>query len=78
MTGENLGTNYLTPFLESLGPNFTNGANFAISGSRTLPRYEPFSLGVQSRQLFRFQTRSIELNSKGMLLSYTLFFIYLF
>lgn len=63
---ENLTTNYLTPYLESLGPNFSNGANFAISGSRTLPRYDPFSLGVQGRQLFRFQTRSIELTSKGV------------
>ncbi|CAK9145255.1 unnamed protein product [Ilex paraguariensis] len=52
--GESLNTNYLTPYLESLGPNFTNGANFAISGSYTLPRSVLFSLDVQILQFRRF------------------------
>ncbi|ONI14742.1 hypothetical protein PRUPE_3G005500 [Prunus persica] len=42
-----LQTHYLTPYLEYLGPNFSDGANFAISGSSTLPRHLPFSLDVQ-------------------------------
>ncbi|XP_075642897.1 GDSL esterase/lipase At1g09390-like [Castanea sativa] len=62
---ENLHAGYLTPYLESLGPNFTNGANFAISGSSTLPRYKPFSLSVQALQLLQFRARSLELISKG-------------
>ncbi|KAK4435168.1 GDSL esterase/lipase [Sesamum alatum] len=30
---ENLGTNYLSPYLDALQPNFKNGANFAIVGA---------------------------------------------
>ncbi|KAK0581132.1 hypothetical protein LWI29_010341 [Acer saccharum] len=63
--GESLNTSYLTPYLESLGPNFTNGANFAVSGSSTLPRYVPFTLDVQVSQFLRFRTRSPQLIQKG-------------
>ncbi|KAG8389605.1 hypothetical protein BUALT_Bualt02G0246400 [Buddleja alternifolia] len=62
---ENLKTNYLTPYLESLEPDFTNGVNFAISGSATLPRYVPFSLDIQILEFRRFRNRSIEFQSKG-------------
>lgn len=63
---ESVNSSYLTPYLESLGSNFTNGADFAISGAATLPRYVPFSLDVQILQFNRFQARSIELTSKGV------------
>ncbi|BBG98564.1 glycine-rich protein [Prunus dulcis] len=56
-----LQTHYLTPYLEYLGPNLTNGANFAISGSSTLPRHLPFSLDVQVLQFLRFRARSLHL-----------------
>ncbi|KAK6118136.1 hypothetical protein DH2020_048120 [Rehmannia glutinosa] len=62
---ENLKTGYLTPYLESLEPDFTNGVNFAISGSATLPRYVPFSLDVQVLQFRRFHNRSLDFQSKG-------------
>ncbi|KAF8037917.1 hypothetical protein BT93_B0688 [Corymbia citriodora subsp. variegata] len=62
---ESLNTSYLSPYLESLGPNFSNGANFAIGGSATLPRYKPFSLDVQVLQFLRFRTRSPLLLSRG-------------
>ncbi|KAL2535213.1 GDSL esterase/lipase [Forsythia ovata] len=62
---ESLNTNYLTPYLESLAPNFTTGANFAISGSSTLPRTVPFSLEIQFLEFRRFRNRSLELGSKG-------------
>ncbi|GLU07203.1 hypothetical protein SLE2022_241690 [Rubroshorea leprosula] len=62
---ESLNSTYLTPYLESLGPNFTNGVNFAVGGSATLPRYKPFSLGVQVAQFIRFRTLSPALASKG-------------
>ncbi|KAK4435174.1 GDSL esterase/lipase LIP-4 [Sesamum alatum] len=42
---EYLSTHYLSPYLNSLEPDFTNGANFAIAGATTLPKYVPFSLG---------------------------------
>ncbi|GFP93596.1 GDSL esterase/lipase at1g09390 [Phtheirospermum japonicum] len=62
---ENLKTSYLTPYMDSLEPNFTNGVNFAIAGSSTLPKYVPFSLGVQILQFMRFHNRSLEYQSKG-------------
>lgn len=66
--GESLNTDYLTPYLNSLGPNFSNGANFAIIGSATLPRYVPFSLFVQVSQFLRFRSRSPALMLKGTFL----------
>ncbi|KAG4174230.1 hypothetical protein ERO13_A11G107300v2 [Gossypium hirsutum] len=62
---ESLNTDYLTPYLNSLGPNFTNGVNFAIIGSATLPRYVPFSLFVQVSQFLRFRSRSPALMLNG-------------
>ncbi|XP_026446324.1 GDSL esterase/lipase At1g09390-like isoform X1 [Papaver somniferum] len=62
---EHIHTSYLTPYLQSLDPNFSNGANFAISGASTLPEYVPFSLDVQILQFRRFRSLSIELVSRG-------------
>ncbi|XVF22030.1 hypothetical protein REPUB_Repub12eG0139300 [Reevesia pubescens] len=62
---ESLKIGYLTPYLNSLGPNFTNGANFAISGSATLPRFVPFSLDIQVSQFLRFRSRSPALMLNG-------------
>ncbi|KAB1200107.1 GDSL esterase/lipase LIP-4 [Morella rubra] len=62
---ESLGIENWTPYLESLRPNFTYEANFAISGSSALPGLVPFSLSVQVLQFLRFRTRSLELISKG-------------
>ncbi|KAL3652957.1 hypothetical protein CASFOL_002638 [Castilleja foliolosa] len=59
-TGENLKANYLTPYFDSFEPDFNNGVNFAIAGSRTLPRYASFGLYVQTRQFTRFRNRSLE------------------
>ncbi|KAL3729525.1 hypothetical protein ACJRO7_026621 [Eucalyptus globulus] len=56
--GENLNTSILSPNLESLGPNFSNGANFAVSGAATIPRDQPFNLGVQLNQFLLFRSRS--------------------
>ncbi|RVX01594.1 GDSL esterase/lipase [Vitis vinifera] len=62
---ENLTTSYLTPYLKSMGSSFTNGANFAVGGGKTFPRFDFFNLGLQSVQFFWFQNQSIELTSKG-------------
>ncbi|XP_030532575.2 GDSL esterase/lipase At1g09390-like isoform X2 [Rhodamnia argentea] len=62
---ESLNTSLLSPYLESLGPNFSNGANFATAGAATLPRYQPFNLGVQVRQFLLFRSRSPLLLSRG-------------
>ncbi|KAK9139121.1 hypothetical protein Scep_008802 [Stephania cephalantha] len=62
---ESLKTSFLTPYLEPMKPNFTNGANFAISGASTMPEYVPFALDVQVLQFLRFKTRSLQLVSQG-------------
>ncbi|KAJ4824652.1 hypothetical protein Tsubulata_047753 [Turnera subulata] len=62
---EHLNLSYLSPYLDSLAPNFTSGVNFAVSGATTLPRFVPFALDVQVRQFIRFKNRSLELLSAG-------------
>ncbi|KAL8139504.1 hypothetical protein V2J09_005525 [Rumex salicifolius] len=59
---ENLGMPYLSPYLSSIGTNFRNGANFAISGASILPGgFSPIDLGVQISQFVQFKSRTIEL-----------------
>ncbi|KAK9740584.1 hypothetical protein RND81_03G046100 [Saponaria officinalis] len=62
---EHLNLSYLSSYLDSLAPNFTNGVNFAVSGATLLPKFIPFALDVQARQFIRFKNRSLELLSKG-------------
>ncbi|XP_039847479.1 GDSL esterase/lipase LIP-4-like isoform X2 [Panicum virgatum] len=62
---ESLNMSYLSPYLEALGSDFTGGANFAVSGSATLPRSAPFSLHVQVQQFLHFKQRSFELLTHG-------------
>lgn len=62
---ESVGSDYLTPYLRSVGSNFTNGVNFAISGSATLPKDRPFNLYIQVMQFLQFQSRSLEFIPKG-------------
>lgn len=66
LIGESLNTSFLSPYLESLGSDFRNGANFAITGSTTLPPDVPFSLHIQVNQFFRFKARSLELIAQGI------------
>lgn len=58
-------TSFLSPYLDSIGSTFTNGANFAIVGSRTLPKDVPFSLNIQVMQFLHFKSRSTELVTSG-------------
>ncbi|XP_031280640.1 GDSL esterase/lipase At3g62280 [Pistacia vera] len=62
---EHLNLSYLSPYLDSLAPNFSGGVNFAVSGATTLPQFVPFALDVQVRQFIRFKKRSLELLSIG-------------
>jgi hypothetical protein len=48
------------------GSGFTNGANFAVVGSSTLPKYVPFSLNIQLMQFLHFKARSLELVTAGI------------
>ncbi|KAL9234915.1 hypothetical protein vseg_009728 [Gypsophila vaccaria] len=62
---QSLNTPLLSPYLEPLGSNFHNGANFAVVGSSTLPEYVPFALNVQVMQFLHFKARSLQLGAKG-------------
>lgn len=63
--GESLNiSGYLTPYMESMAPNFRNGVNFGTDGGSLFPR-SPFNLVVQVFQFLRFRTRSLELYSQG-------------
>nr|XP_043636996.1 GDSL esterase/lipase At3g26430-like isoform X2 [Erigeron canadensis] len=70
---EDLGLPYLSPFLDSMGTNFSNGANFATIGS-TIRRqnttifqsgYSPISLDIQYEEFSWFMKRSKLIREKG-------------
>ncbi|XP_019200074.1 PREDICTED: GDSL esterase/lipase At1g09390-like [Ipomoea nil] len=63
---ESLNARHLSPFMESVGSNFTNGVNFALAGSSAFPRSTPFSLAVQVAQFARFKSRSLQFFSPGI------------
>ncbi|XP_073156414.1 GDSL esterase/lipase LIP-4-like [Henckelia pumila] len=63
---QSLNTSLLSPYLDSLGSNFSNGANFAIAGSCTLPKNVPFALNIQVKQFTHFKARSAELLDAGI------------
>ncbi|XP_010553708.1 PREDICTED: GDSL esterase/lipase At1g09390 [Tarenaya hassleriana] len=63
---QSLNTSLLNPYLDSLaGSRFQNGANFAIVGSSTLPRFVPFALNIQLMQFLHFKSRALELASSS-------------
>ncbi|KAK2438473.1 GDSL esterase/lipase [Trifolium repens] len=70
---QNLGLPYLSAYLESVGSNFSNGANFATAGSTIRPQnktlsqsgYSPISLDVQLVEYSDFKARSIITRKKG-------------
>ncbi|XP_050220974.1 GDSL esterase/lipase At1g09390 [Mercurialis annua] len=63
---QSLNAGLLTPYLDSLaGSKFSNGANFAIVGSSTLPKYVPFALNIQIMQFLHFKTRALEVANAG-------------
>ena len=64
--GESLNISYLSPYLKALGSNYSNGVNFAISGSTTLPRDALFVLHGQVQEFFFFKARSLELINQGL------------
>lgn len=71
---ESLGLPYLSAYLNSIGSNFTQGANFATAGSSIrrqntslfLSGFSPISLDVQSWEFEQFINRSqFVYNNKG-------------
>ncbi|KAL2510296.1 GDSL esterase/lipase [Forsythia ovata] len=70
---ERLGLPYLSPYLDSMGSNFSHGANFATAGSTIRPQnttmsqsgYSPISIDVQFVQYSDFQRRSQIIRKQG-------------
>ncbi|XP_057495464.1 GDSL esterase/lipase At3g27950-like isoform X1 [Actinidia eriantha] len=64
---EKLGLPYLSAYLDSVGTNFSHGANFAASGAsiNPVPTANPIHLGLQLSQFEQFKARAIELYNQG-------------
>ncbi|XP_006480703.1 GDSL esterase/lipase At1g09390-like isoform X1 [Citrus sinensis] len=63
---QSLNASLLSPYMDSLSESkFNNGANFAVVGSSTLPKYVPFSLNIQVMQFLHFKARTLELVTAG-------------
>lgn len=60
---ERLGLPYLSAYLDSVGSNFSHGANFAASGStiKLIPGLNPVHLHIQLSQFEQSKSRSIDL-----------------
>lgn len=78
---QGLGLPFLSPYLQSIGSNFTHGANFATAASTVrLPStsvfvsgVSPFSLAIQLNQMKEFRTRVLEFsNPQGIMLTVNL------
>ncbi|KAH7846287.1 hypothetical protein Vadar_012181 [Vaccinium darrowii] len=66
---EELGIPYLSPYLDSVGSNFSHGANFAYGGS-TIWRQPwvngiTFHLAVQTTQFSEFKARTVDIYNQG-------------
>ncbi|KAM7252875.1 hypothetical protein ACFE04_025493 [Oxalis oulophora] len=72
VTAKSVGLPYLSAYLDSMGTNFTHGANFATSAStirlplQILPRggFSPFYLNIQFSQFVQLRNRSHSLRQQ--------------
>ncbi|KAL5582568.1 hypothetical protein UlMin_015010 [Ulmus minor] len=56
---QTLDLDYLSAYLDSIAPKFSDGANFATGGSSILPgNFSPFDLGIQVNQFTQFKSRT--------------------
>ncbi|KAF6152786.1 hypothetical protein GIB67_004615 [Kingdonia uniflora] len=69
---ETFGLPYLSAYLDSVGSNFTTGANLATGGSTIRPqpslplgRFSPFYLNIQYSQFLQLKSRSLLFSKKG-------------
>ncbi|OEL26666.1 GDSL esterase/lipase LIP-4 [Dichanthelium oligosanthes] len=67
---ERLGLDHLSPYLESSGVSFRQGANFAVAGATTGGAADAastsFNLGTQVRQFRHFKARTADLQPRGL------------
>ena len=72
-SAEKLGLQYLSAYLDSVGSNYSHGANFATAGSTVRPQnttksqsgYSPISLDVQFAEYSDFHKRSQVVRKRG-------------
>ncbi|KAJ4818696.1 GDSL esterase/lipase [Rhynchospora pubera] len=62
---EGLEINFLSHYLESSGPDFTDGVNFAVAGAATTTTAVPFPLSTQVLQFLHFKNKTRELRPQG-------------
>ncbi|XP_047172077.1 GDSL esterase/lipase At4g01130-like [Vigna umbellata] len=70
---QGLGLPFLSPYLESIGSDYSHGANFASSASTVIPPItsffhsglSPFSLSIQLSQMRQFKARVDEFHQTG-------------
>nr|XP_010930359.1 GDSL esterase/lipase At3g26430 [Elaeis guineensis] len=67
---ESFGLRYLSAYLDSLGANFSHGANFASAAATIVPPlsqagYSPLSLDVQLDEFLQFKSRSRIIYKRG-------------
>ncbi|PKU84144.1 GDSL esterase/lipase At4g01130-like isoform X1 [Dendrobium catenatum] len=66
-----LGLPFLSPYLQSIGSNFSHGANFATASSTVLlpslfvTGISPFSLAIQLNQMNELRVRVFEMSPQG-------------
>lgn len=73
-TAQAFGMPFLSPYLQSINPNFKHGANFATLASTVLlpttslfvSGISPFSLAIQLNQMLYFKAKVVQLHQKGM------------
>lgn len=73
VSAKSLGLPYLSAYLDSVGSNFTHGANFATAGSTIRPQnttlqqsgFSPISLNVQYNEFYDFLPRSQVARTQG-------------
>lgn len=81
ISAKNFGLPYLSAYLDSLGTNFSHGANFATAASTirlppsVIPRggFSPFYLDVQYTQFREFKRRTQFIRHQGKERCYILF-----
>jgi len=60
--GEELKMPYLSAYLDSIGSNFSYGANFAAGGSSIQKTgFSPITFGLQISQFIQFKSRTMAL-----------------
>jgi len=77
---QGLGLPHLSPYLKSIGSDYSHGANFASSASTVIPPFtsffhsglSPFSLSIQLSQMKQFKARVEEFHQTGTLQNVTI------